>query len=79
MISHDIFVLQCSIARHPASSGPNLVAEAALAVANFASVDVTRRGVGQHSGQNAVANMVMTKSIQPCWETNGILMGYPLT
>lgn len=26
--------------RHPASTGPNLVAEAALAVANFASVDV---------------------------------------
>lgn len=28
---------------HPASSGPNLVAEAALAVANFASVDVQCR------------------------------------
>ena len=25
--------------RHPASTGPNLVAEAALAMANFASVD----------------------------------------
>lgn len=35
--------------RHPASTGPNLVAEAALAVANFASVDVPllRGGAGR--------------------------------
>lgn len=45
------FVQNCNLMepRHPASTGPNLVAEAALAVANFASVDVPllRGGAGR--------------------------------